>query len=221
MKFALSILFLLTAVLTTTRADISYTQVLEIGDDPDLEDADMMVRSSGPMVRVDVGKSITTITNNTKGTTSTVLHEERMYFDVAAPIKDFTALTIASPEGAEKGKLTGTGPDEEISGYKCTSHTFEKGGKVLTVWLTQDEPKSVEFTKRITALGTDLDPFQGNLVGLPLPEGFPVRVKVVNEKGEHSTMTLKSVSDLPITGDVFAIPFGYESLKSSKSKKLK
>jgi hypothetical protein len=214
-KCLLSVAVLVFLSAVGARADFIVKQSMErSGGRTD----ELTYRVKGTKIRMDVGTSITSITDATSGDTVTLLHQKKAAMKRSgAQIK---AGLQMMEKAAEAGRQTGpdndlrpTGKQETINDYPCEEYVAKPlGGMEMHIFFDKDFPNYQKivpmFTNLRAALGMSAS--GGGLLGIA-PDKYPgMPVRIETDIASHKMVTtLVSVQETDIPDSDFVIPTDY------------
>ncbi|MBL9153961.1 MAG: DUF4412 domain-containing protein [Verrucomicrobiales bacterium] len=165
----------------------------------------------GDKARSDNGTTSSVIINAATGDMTTLMHDQKMV--VTMNTKQLQALAAQVP-GQEAGaadaavsQVTATGEKETVDGHECEIYRIENQGMVVKLWVAKNYPnqeKLREQLKILAQLSAPGAPKQPDVPGIAVKTEF-------EQQGLKFTTKLVSLSDGPVSDDVFVIPAGYKA----------
>jgi Domain of unknown function (DUF4412) len=195
------------------RADFIIKQSMERSGRTD----EITYRFKGTKIRMDVGSSLTSITDTTSGDIVTLLHDKKVAMKRAgAQVKaGLHVMEKAAEAGRQKdadSDLKPTGKQETINGYPCEEYvTKPLQGMEMHVFFDKDFPN---YQKIVSMFGNlrgalGLSATGSGLLGAP--EKYPgMLIRTESDVAGHKmTTTLVSVEQTDVPDSDFAIPSDY------------
>ncbi len=209
--------FVVTAFLSTVRADLTIVQQVE-GAGPK---AEMTMKLKGDKARIEAAPGLTMIYDGKTGETLNIVDAQKAEMRTTAAQAKAAGAAMATAAGKqpdaprEKPKITPTGKKETVNGYEAEEYTTDGPTYKVSYWIARDYPQADVIMKQLQAMTPEALSTAGAAVAPDFRDfpGLPIRTNITAGSTKIVT-TITAVKMDPLSDSEFAVPAGYQEMKT-------
>lgn len=195
-------------------ADLTIVQKLETPDG-DKVTGDITIYAADSKTRVDMGKEMSTISDDATKKVTTLMHSQKMAMEMPATVveqmKQQMEASGANDLTAESFKSTGR--KETINGFACEEYEFTVNGQKIASWFAKELKEKGDIADAFKKLSSSSNPMAASMAQFDAMPGVPIRTEVMMPGSGKTTITVQSISTDAIPAGVFAVPSEYRSME--------
>lgn len=194
-------------------ADITLVQQVE-SESTGKAGTQVTLRAKDAKIRIDMGSEMSTISDSTSGTTTTLVHQTKMAMQMPPGVMKQMSEAIKDDDAAkpEEPQYKPTGRRETISGFACEEYEVTTQGKKILSWFTKDIPDAATIAASLKNIQANMPGIQTGSDAFERMPGFPVRTVIEVPGMDKTIITLISVSADPLEKEIFNVPDGYQTV---------